>query len=125
VSSRAVLAIGAIGLATLWGAADTACHRDPRFPLDGMDGCLIAPLFGEDTEYASGYSTEAFRKLRAGMSKHEVFALLGEPLERYPAADGLGGWRWTRSPGDHSYRVRVTLFTDDRISEIVHHYYLD
>jgi hypothetical protein len=125
MSARAVLAIGVIGLAILWGAADTACRRDPRYPLDGMDGCLMAPLFGEDTQYASGYSTEAFRKLRAGMSKDEVFALLGEPLGRYPVFDGREGWRWTRSPGDHGYRVRVTLFTGERISEIIHHYYLD
>jgi hypothetical protein len=112
-------------LAVLWGVSDGLCRRDPHYRLDGTAGCWLPALVEEDTEYALGYSTAAFRRLRIGMSKDEVFALLGEPLDRYPVEGAREGWRWTRSPGDRSYRVRVALFTGGRVSEVLHEFYLD
>jgi hypothetical protein len=125
VTGRAALAIGTLALAVLWGVADVRCRRDPHYLLDGLEGCVLPLAVKEDTVYAPGYSTEAFRRVRTGMSKDEVFALLGEPLNRYAVDDGREGWRWTRSARDSSYRVRVALFTGERISEMIHYFYLD
>jgi len=46
------------------------------------------------------------------MTQQRVLERVGEPLERYPIRDkpDITGWRWTRSPNDMDYRVRVILF---------------
>ena len=45
--------------------------------LDGLDGRLLATFYGDDTEYADGYSDSGFRNVRIGSSAAEVTALLG------------------------------------------------
>lgn len=95
------------------------------YMLDGFSGCVLPLLFTEDTEYAPSYSHAAFLKLRKGMSYAEVATLLGPALEIYPVEGSREGWRWSRSHGDRSYRVRVAIFDEGRVSEIIHKFYLD
>ncbi len=86
----------------------------------------MTPLvFSEDTEYAPGYSAAAFEQLRPGMSEHEVLALVGPPLEKYSIPQSGDVWQWTRSPGSNSYRERVVVFTNGRVSATRHEFYID
>jgi hypothetical protein len=48
--------------------------------LDGLGGVLFSALFREDTEYASGYSDRAFRRVKQNMSEETVRQILGSPL---------------------------------------------
>lgn len=59
------------------------------------------------------------------MSGADVSALLGPPLEKYFVKGRQEGWRWSRSPGDKSYRFRAVLFENGRVSKIIHGFYLD
>jgi hypothetical protein len=95
------------------------------YVLDGLMSCVLPLLFREDTEYAPGYSPAGFRSLRPGMSQDDVFDVLGPPLEKYALEGGREGWRWSRSRGDRSYRVRVAIFETGEVSEIIHKFYLD
>jgi hypothetical protein len=96
--------------------------------LDGLDGLLLSRFIVdfEDTRYASGYSDRAFRAVRVGMSTQEVLGLLGEPLERSRSErSGLDTWRYSVSPSDASYRVRVIQFLNGLASGKVHELYVD
>jgi hypothetical protein len=49
--------------------------------LDGLYGWVLGKGLEDDTEYASGYSTEGFRHIRfSSMSRPEVQSLLGAPF---------------------------------------------
>jgi hypothetical protein len=50
----------------------------------------------EDTVWARGFSLQRFQAVRAGMSRHEVHALLGPPLQG-PALLGPGSEAWVRN----------------------------
>jgi len=93
--------------------------------LDGIDGWFFSSGFTEDTEYAPGYSDKAFRKLRIGMSTGDVVALLGPPLEKGQFTASKETWRWSRSPGDRSYRIRVVIVEADRVVQIRSSFYVD
>ena len=51
-----------------------------RVLMDGLDGWLLARVYGDDTEYAQGYSDRAFKTIRSGMSESDVVRVLGEPI---------------------------------------------
>jgi|SRR6267142_1587536 len=97
--------------------------------LDGLDGWFIStvlsPAVPQDTEYAAGYSDRAFRRVRVGMAASEVLALLGPPLDKRPLEGGRETWRWSRSPGSKSYRVRVAVFEGDRVVKVLSSFYPD
>lgn len=95
-----------------------------KFLLDGLHG-LLNGLLGEDTYYSEGYSDAAFRKLRQGMTKDQVYSLLGEPLSRYPVHGGREGWRYSGKRTDTHYRIRVVLFRGERVDEIMTGFYVD
>jgi hypothetical protein len=105
--------------------------------LEGPVGTVFHWLEGGgDTVFASGFSDIAFLRVETGMPIDEVIRLLGEPLDTYAsqnapmghAADGVGwdtGLRWSRSPGDSSYSVRVVLFRNGRVVGRVSEFYVD
>lgn len=97
--------------------------------LDGLDGWFLTTVLGlgkdEDTEYAPGYSDQAFRKVRIGMTAREVIATLGPPLDKANLSGGREVWRWSRSRADRSYRVRAILFVDGKVIAINSEFYLD
>ena len=47
---------------------------------DGLDNLIFSLLLKDTTVYAPGYSEQAFKTIRRGMSEHEVFTMLGKPL---------------------------------------------
>ena len=97
-----------VGLACIGAAAWALSYV--RYPLDGWVGSALAVGYGHDTEYAPGYSEKEFARLELGMTMNEVERRLGRPLQEYAITGGELGWRYTRSPRDMSYRVRVVIF---------------
>jgi hypothetical protein len=97
------------------------------FLLDGLQGLFFGWESNESTHYAEGYSDRQFRRVRLGMRDAEVFALLGEPLSRYPiqGKDGCIGWRYSEPGGDGDYRVRVILFEEGKAKKRIGEYYVD
>ena len=120
---RLILLLGALFIGARLSIGVVGCY--PHHRLDGLGSCLLPAVFQEDTEYAPGYSSQSFEKIRMGMSSGEVLTLLGPPLDRYLVAESREGWRWTRSPGDRSYRIRVVIFEGGRVTEIRHKFYVD
>jgi hypothetical protein len=96
------------------------------FLLDGLEGTSNSLLLGEDTYYSAGYSDSAFRKVKIGMTKDQVRALLGEPLSEYPIVEGgREGWRYSWKRTDTHYRARVVIFKDGRVVKVRAHFYVD
>jgi hypothetical protein len=50
-------------------------------PLDGVSGILGPLMFGNDTQWAQGYTDSGFRAARVGMTREEVYKFLGRPLD--------------------------------------------
>lgn len=94
--------------------------------LDGVAGvfCLGG---SHDTQYAPTYSWRGFMRVAQGMKESEVRELVGIPLDVYPLPHepGLVGWRWTRSPADTNYRVRVVLFRNGVVTRKHSECYVD
>lgn len=81
-------------------------------------------LFTFDTEYAPGYSEEAFRAVEIGDSREKVLGLLGQPLRVY----GLDGkvQSYSRSPSGSNYLMRdIVLDSEGRVVEIWKQIYWD
>jgi hypothetical protein len=98
----------------------------PFVMLDGWPWSLVRFAWEDDTEFAPGYSAVGFRLVRVGMSPAEGVAAVGPPLERYPIPETADeGWRWTRSPHDRSYRVRVIIFRNGTVFEKHSDFYVD
>jgi outer membrane protein assembly factor BamE (lipoprotein component of BamABCDE complex) len=84
--------------------------------------CFFRP--GIDTQYAAGYSEQAFSQISTGMTVQVVQQKLGAPL--YVQTNRQNGrleWYYTRDGkckwGDWAWLVRVVYFTDGRVSELV------
>ncbi len=100
-----------------------------EWPLDGPQSLFVTLLLGEDTVYADGYSKRAFRRVSVGMTEAEVEEILGPPLGSWFAGESELGMertaRWTHSPGDTHYRIRVVIYRDGRVTEKVAEFYYD
>jgi outer membrane protein assembly factor BamE (lipoprotein component of BamABCDE complex) len=95
-------------------------------PIDGIAGNLYAPIFGDETEWADGYTDQAFRAVGVGMTTQEVCALLGDPLEcSTNAYDNKSVYRWTRPHGSIHYRQRDVVFDGNVVIEKIGEYRLD
>lgn len=79
------------------------------------------------TEYSAGYSERKFLQVRIGMTEEKVRALLGAPLNEFdiPNEPGIRGLRFSRSPNDGSYNVRVVHLKEGVVVKILHRYYVD
>lgn len=97
------------------------------FLLDGVDGALLAIVYGEDTVYSARYSDAGFRAVSAGMSLEEVRQVLGEPLRTYsPEIPGAVGWTFAESARKNNYRIRTVLFGNDgRVTSKFAGYWID
>jgi hypothetical protein len=111
--------------AVLVGLSFTAAL--PFVLFDGWPGPLYAIPFGDDTEFAQGYSASRFWAVRQGMTEEEVVRLLGPPLRRYPArSPGTEErWYWTRSPRNSSYRIRGVVFRNGLVADKQSEFYVD
>jgi hypothetical protein len=67
-------------IAVILAAATVATTAIEALSLDGILG-IVAPWgFHEDTRYAPGYSTSAFRSIQRGEPEEHVTRVLGSPL---------------------------------------------
>ena len=84
--------------------------------------CFFNPSI--DTQYAAGYSEQAFSEITTGMTVQAVQQKLGVPLsahanresgrlEWYYTLDGKCKW------GDWAWLVRAVYFTNGRVTELV------
>ena len=82
-------------------------------PIDGFVG-NVRLLFVEDaTNWADAYTDRGFRAVHVGMSRAEVYKLLGTPLFARHYDDGTIGEFWTRASYGSSYRHREVIFDKD------------
>lgn len=81
-------------------------------------------VFGEDTEFAPGYSETSFRRVTPGMSRDEVQALLGAPLPALttPADSTM---RYSFSPSSTHYRERTIYLENGRVRKTVANLFFD
>ena len=108
------------------GGVDRALPGLIEWRIDGFDGLSVPLTLGEDTVYADGYSAERWDRVAVGMTRSEVRTLLGEPLRSFGSDSGSISWeRWTYSPGDTHYRIRVVSYRDDRVLEKHGSFYYD
>jgi hypothetical protein len=116
-------------------------HKKPRsktaawrkvLALSSVIGSILATLaflvfvffFTFDTEYAPGYSEEAFRAVEIGDSKEEVLSLLGQPLRVYGMDREVQSY--SRSPSGSNYLMRdIVLDSEGRVVEIRSQVYWD
>ena len=97
--------------------------------VDGIAGVIGPFVAPEDTVYASRYTHTGWKKVRVGMSRSEVDAILG-PSQLTYALDGGAegadtGARWSYSPGDTNFRSRVLLFRKGIVVRKHSEYYFD
>lgn len=101
-----------------------------QWALDGVSGVVLDLFLEDDTVYTTSYSDAGFRAVRVGMTLHDVEKLIGRPESTWSLEDRGGqpgevGARWSHSPGDTHYRVRVLLFRDGRVSRKHCEFYVD
>jgi outer membrane protein assembly factor BamE (lipoprotein component of BamABCDE complex) len=93
-------------------------------PIDGFSSIILSLVFPEDTIYASGYTDAGFMKIEVGMTRDQVYQILGKPLSVW-TNDTTVGERWSRSPGDTHFRCRVLQFLDEKVVDKHSEYYVD
>ena len=119
-------ALGLLVVSTL--IAPVALPRAVRglsaWHLDGLDGLWCGLLVGEDTIYSPDYSARAFGEVEVGMTRTEVYALLGEPLSSFEG-NNFDYEVWSHSPGDTHFRRRTLAYSDELVTEIIGEFYYD
>ncbi len=106
-------------------ALGTAAGLIQVLNIAGLEGWFLSHLAADTTEYATGYSASAFRKVRPGMSEQEVTQLLGSPIDAAPLSGNRMTWTYTRSRPKGSYWVRAVVFDNGKVEETVHEFYVD
>ena len=88
---------------------------------------VLTTALGEcGTRYASGFSDTKFSKVRIGMSRDEVLALLGEPLERWYEDNPERLWHYTLDAGKLTYHRRWIWFgTNGTVTGVARKLYWD
>lgn len=120
----AVFAVAALVLSLWWRS------------IDGVSGNILAFLMSEDTVWADSYSDDSFRSVRVGITRDEVYVLLGPPLEirRVLGTFDFDTRRqnpgevvecWTRTPENSDYRVRQIVFNGNLVVDKSAEFYVD
>lgn len=88
--------------------------------------CFFNPSI--DTHYTAGFSERKFAEVRAGMTREEVIALLGEPFGG-SAERASSRWSYTRDGKctwkDWAWLGREIVFVNDRVGEKISRVYYD
>jgi len=93
---------------------------------DGLAGELFLLTFGEDTEYAPGYSSEKFHSIEVGDPERLVLAELGDPLEIVESVERESRVLFfTRSPSSTHYRLRAVRVTNGEVEKVLSEVYVD
>lgn len=106
-------------------AAGLAASAYQLTTVEGVAGLALRLVYGENTQFAAGYSESAFRRVRAGQSEADVLQLLGEPLSRTTEKDGRTYLKYSRSPTDTHYRNRLVVLKGNSVIETFSEFYVD
>ena len=89
------------------------------------------PLFGFCTFYSAGYSERRFHAVRIGMTREDVEAIVGPPLEKVPWNASVGSpneemWHYSERRDDTAnYWRRCVLFKDGKVREVISDFWVD
>ena len=76
-------------------------------------------FLASDTEYASGFSHEAFHQIKVGDAEARVYELLGQPLQANLDEDGSTTMLIYSASTDGSiHRRRDILISDDAVKKV-------
>lgn len=82
-----------------------------------------------DTEYARGFSEQAFAQTTVGTSPSEVEAKLGKPLEVSKSPNGKETWWYSRDGkcwwGDFAWKGRALVISNGVVVEIIQQVFYD
>jgi len=83
---------------------------DQKRSMDAGVFDVLVKALGEHTEYAAGYSDQAFRTTRSGMTEQQVRAILGPPLTV----------SWSYDPENRNNKCVWISFQNDKV--VASHY---
>ena len=82
-------------------------------------------LIAGDTEYAAGFSHEAFDGIKVGDSGAHVREILGEPMRTDKYQDGSDYLWYSNSPPGTHHRRRHLLLKNGVVIEVIAEMYFD
>lgn len=85
-------------------------------------------LYPSDTEYARGFSEEAFAAIPLGSDRQGVLKHLGEPLSKRRAHNGREYWYYSRPGTNYDNYWNFIVILDekgDKVVERFHEFYTD
>ncbi len=82
-------------------------------------------LVDRDTQYAPGYSQQAFGQIQVGDSEARVQSLIGSPLSSQDSGNGSKWLRYSCSPRSTHYRQRTICIANGSVAQIVAEMYFD
>lgn len=98
----------------------------PALKLDGYTGAVLnILLLTDDTKYSTNYTDRKFLKIQNGMSKNEVYQILGKPLAEFSPIDGILSLQYSKSLEDTHYRIRQVYLKNEKVVERVSYFYVD
>lgn len=98
----------------------------PFLKLDGYAGLFFSILlFTDDTKYSDNYSGWKFLKIKKGMTKSEVYNILGKPITIFSPKEGVKSLQYSKSPKDTHYRIRQVYLKENKVVERVSYFYVD
>ena len=103
-----LVALALIGGVFFWGYAHMEAY------------CFFYPVI--DTEFAAGFSEQAFSQVSTGMTAEVVQQKLGAPLYSFTNGNGTVCWGYTGDGkckwGDWAWMCRQVYLRDGRVEEI-------
>ena len=98
----------------------------PVLKLDGYSGLLLSSLLStDDSVYSEGYTGRKFLKIETGMTKDEVYKILGEPINIFVPIKHTISLQYSTSPKDTHYRIRQIYLRENKVAEVVSYFYVD
>ena len=121
LKTLSLVALASVGVAAgprLWSGVE-------NYPADGVGGIIGALVWTEDTAYASGYTLDGWKRVRVGMSRSQVEAILGPPHATFAEDQPEMSAGWSYSPGDTHFRCRVLRFRNGVVVSKHSEFYVD
>lgn len=74
-------------------------------------------IINENKIVSEEFSIENFKKIKKGMTKHEVISLIGQPLDEF--------YKYSRSAHGYSYRRRSVVLMNNIVTRKISEFYFD
>jgi len=98
----------------------------PSLKLDGYSGLFFnILLFTDDSKYSDNYSGWKFLKIKKGMTKNQVYNILGKPIVVFSPSEGIVSLQYSKSPKDTHYRIRQVYLKDNKVIKRISYFYVD